>query len=215
MRSPRGSRATRVVGGGAPPPEQERAPKQCISCSNVHQTRLIQWETTFITCPKRSGPLPRQWDRGGRGARTPSQGVRPGPPGVPHPPVRRRTGLRRAGGVPCDLQLLQLLDTREGRGQIVGEDELAQPRSVVDSDAKSSSFRLVPRIACTRVQARPHRTLLEEHQARGSGTQKHNKANPAAGSARQCRELIWLSDSVVNSAAPSSQSARRSDNIAC
>jgi len=93
VRSPRGSRATRVVGGGAPPPEQERAPKQCISCPNVHQTRLIQWETTFITCPKRSGPpppamgpgrpggsdpLPRSATRAARGAAPPRSGD--GPP---------------------------------------------------------------------------------------------------------------------------------------
>ena len=110
VRSPRGSRATRVVGGGAPPPEQERAPKQCISCPNVHQTRLIQWVHLYHVSEEVWTPSPGNGTGAagglGRGARTPSQGVRPGPPGVPHPPVRRWTALRWAGGGPSELPAL-------------------------------------------------------------------------------------------------------------
>ena len=96
-----------MVGGGAPPPEQERAPKQCISCPNVHQTRLIQWETTlyhvseevWTPSPGKGtgaagglGPPPEECDPGRQGCRTPRSGD--------------GLGSEGQGGVPCDLQLL-------------------------------------------------------------------------------------------------------------
>ena len=88
MRGPRGSRATRVVGSVAPPPEPGRAEKLCFSFDIMLKTELVRYETHLyhvseevrttsphevLDRPGVSTPLPKRATQAVRGPDPPGQ----------------------------------------------------------------------------------------------------------------------------------------------